>query len=47
MAKENVVRARIDNETKAKIMFIVKTKGETLSKVVREALEDYAKKNSK
>lgn len=44
---DEVVRARIDKETKKKIMLIVKANGKTLSEVVRSALEEYAKKNSK
>lgn len=38
---------RIDKEQKKKVLCIVKANGTTLAKVVREALEDYAKKNSK
>lgn len=41
---EEVVRARIDKETKKELMILVKAKGKTLSEVVRKALEDYAKK---
>ena len=44
---EEVVRARIDKETKKELMILVKTKGKTLSEVIRTALEEYAKKNSK
>lgn len=44
--KSDTMNLRIDKEAKKKIMFVVKAKGTTLSKVVREALEEYAKKNS-
>lgn len=44
---DNRLNIRIDNETKKKIMLVVKTKGKTLSEVVRSALEEYAQKNSK
>lgn len=44
---DNRLNIRIDNGTKKKIMLVVKTKGKTLSEVVRSALEEYAQKNSK
>ena len=44
---EDVVKARIDKETKKELMILVKTKGKTLSEVIRSAWEEYAKKNSK
>lgn len=44
---DNRLNIRIDNETKKKIMLVVKTKGKSLSEVVRSALEEYAQKNSK
>lgn len=44
---DNRLNIRIDNETKKKIMLVVKAKGKTLSEVVRSALEEYAQKNSK
>lgn len=44
---DNRLNIRIDNDTKKKIMLVVKTKGKTLSEVVRSALEEYAQKNSK
>ena len=44
---EDVVKARIDKETKKELMILVKTKGKTLSEVIRTALEEYAKKNRK
>lgn len=45
MKKLEVVRARIDKETKKKAMIIVKTKGKNLSEIVRKALEEYIKNN--
>ena len=44
---EEVVRARIDNETKKRIMIAVKATGETLSDVVRKALKEYAEQYEK
>lgn len=44
---EEVIRARIDKETKKELMILVKTKGKTLSEVIRTALEEYTKKNNK
>lgn len=44
---EDIVKARIDKETKKKIMVLIKANGQTLSEVVRNALEEYARKNSK
>ena len=41
---DEVVRARIDKVTKKELMILVKTKGKTLSEVIRTALEEYAKK---
>ena len=45
MKKLEVVRARIDEETKKKAMIIVKTKGKNLSEIVRQSLEEYIKNN--
>ena len=43
---DEVVRARIDKKTKKELMLLVKSKGKTLSEVIRTALEEYTK-NSK
>lgn len=45
MKKLEVVRARIDKETKKKAMIIVKAKGKNLSEIVRQALEQYIQNN--
>lgn len=46
---EDIIKARIDTETKKKVMFILKTKGKTLSEEVRKMCNNIIEneKNSK
>lgn len=51
MSKENVMVRNVDTENKAKALFVLQTKGKTLSDAVREMVdslaEEFDKKYSK
>lgn len=40
---EEMIKVRIDGETKRKVMFVLKCKGSTLSEEVRKRCEELAK----